>query len=124
MPLPEGTTGTADFSPCGGYRHRLTRQWGHTPSLRTVCFYPCCCGFSVVAQEGRLVCVYSLRSDGCFDVGAFASEEGGGGHQRSAGFSLNLGPNHLINSPVEELRELLAVHFERSEDLPEACPRW
>lgn len=26
--LPNGVLGTAEFSPCGRYRHLLTRQWG------------------------------------------------------------------------------------------------
>ena len=50
-------------------------------------------GFDYAVQHGRPMMRVSLRSEeGAFDCAAFASQRGGGGHTRAAGFGLELEP--------------------------------
>lgn len=48
----------------------------------------------------------SLRSRGQIDVGAIATELGGGGHAMAAGFSASTGPDDIVAEVVARLREV------------------
>jgi bifunctional oligoribonuclease and PAP phosphatase NrnA len=47
----------------------------------------------------------SMRSKGTVDVGAIAEALGGGGHQRAAGFTADVGPDEILQAVLARLRE-------------------
>jgi bifunctional oligoribonuclease and PAP phosphatase NrnA len=47
----------------------------------------------------------SMRSKGTVDVGAVAEALGGGGHQRAAGFTAEVGPDEILEAVLDRLRE-------------------
>lgn len=62
-------------------------------------------GFFYTIENSKMKLVYSLRSDGNFDVGKFAKKHGGGGHSVSAAFS-----TESTEYPVDLILKLLREH--------------